>query len=283
MSTTSNRGAVLITGCSRGVGHATALAFVRAGHPTYATARNSKELDDLKAAGCHVMELDVTDEAARVRVVQHIEARHGAVEILINNAGYGQMGPLELITQEQLQRQFETNVFGVVRLCQLVIPGMRARHKGTIVVIGSMGGLLTTPYMTAYHMSKYAIESMVDGLRPEVSGFGIRVILFEPSGMKTDFGTASLSTVTTAQETGPYAPIMKHVEMMTAKAYANSNFVTPERMASLILKAAHAKRPKTRYRVGVQSHIMPGFFKLIGNRMTDRVWRQALTPKNQSK
>lgn len=283
MSTTSDRGAVLITGCSRGVGHATALAFAKAGHPTYATARNSKELKDLKAAGCHVMELDVTNEAACAEVVQYIEARHGAVEILINNAGYGQMGPLELLTEEQIQRQFATNVFSVVRLCRLVIPGMRAQHKGTIVVVGSMGGLLTTPYMTAYHMSKYAIESMVDGLRPEVSPFGIRVVLFEPSGMKTDFGTASLHTVTPAQETGPYAAIMKHVEAMTAKAYANSNFVTAEHMAGLILNAAHAKRPKTRYRVGLQSHIMPGFFKLIGNRLTDRVWQQALTPKTPAK
>jgi len=271
--------AVLITGCATGVGHATALAFTSAGYPTYASGRNLEELKDLEVAGCHILELDVTNEASRVHAVKTIEAQHGTVGILVNNAGYGQMGPLEQITSEQIQRQFETNVFGVLRLCQLVLPGMRSHHSGTIVNVGSAGGLMTTPFMGAYHMTKYAIESLSDALRREVSNFGIRVVLIEPASIRSNFGKTTLASVDTASIVGPYELVQKKVLEITDRAYKNPRLIKPETVAQIIVYAASAKHPKIRYKVGLEAQIMPRMFHILGDRMTDRIWQNILSSK----
>jgi NAD(P)-dependent dehydrogenase (short-subunit alcohol dehydrogenase family) len=275
----NTRQVVLITGCGSGVGHATALACAKAGYITYATGRDVNELDDLRKAGCQTLQLDVADEASRLQAVNTIVKKHGAIDILINNAGYGQMGPLEEITPEQIDRQFETNVFGALRLCQLVLPGMRAKRQGTILTVGSVGGLMTTPFMGAYHMSKYAVESMVDALRVEISPFGIRIILLEPAGMKTNFGNASLTSVDSGKTSSPYGAVQKRVSAITAKAYMGSRLLTPEYVANIIVKAIGAQRPKTRYKIGLQAHIMPCMFRLMGDRMRDRIWQKVIAPK----
>ena len=136
----SNNGPVLITGCSSGVGRAAARAFHAAGYATFATARNPATLDELAAIGCETLALDVTDEAARRAAVEAVERRFGAVGILVNNAGYGQYGPIEEITLDAMRRQFETNVFGAMRLSQLVLPAMRRAGKGRIVNVSSVAG-----------------------------------------------------------------------------------------------------------------------------------------------
>ena len=136
-------GAVLVTGCSSGIGHATALALARAGFPVWASARKTAGLEDLEAAGCRVLELDVTDEQSRAAAVRKVEAEHGAVGALVNNAGHGGGGPVEEVPLDMVRETFETNVFAVIRLCQLVLPGMRARRSGLIVNLGSAAGLVT--------------------------------------------------------------------------------------------------------------------------------------------
>ena len=176
---------VLITGCSTGIGRATAARLAAGGRTVYATARRPETLAELEAAGCRTLALDVTDEASMQAAVDAVE---GGVGVLINNAGYSQSGALETLPMESVRRQFETNVFGLLRMCQLVLPGMRAAGEGTIVNVSSMGGRLTFPGGGAYHATKYAVEAMSDALRMEVGRFGIDVICVEPGLIRTEFG-----------------------------------------------------------------------------------------------
>jgi NADP-dependent 3-hydroxy acid dehydrogenase YdfG len=134
--------AMLVTGCSSGIGHATALTLVRAGFPVWASARKASSLGELERAGCRVLELDVTDEQSRTAAVKQVEAEHGAVGVLVNNAGHGG-GPVEEVPLDIVRETSETNAFSVIRLCQLVLPGMRARRSGLIVNLGSAAGLVT--------------------------------------------------------------------------------------------------------------------------------------------
>jgi NAD(P)-dependent dehydrogenase (short-subunit alcohol dehydrogenase family) len=166
--------AVLITGCSSGIGWATAEHLARRGWAVYATARNVEKISPLAERGCRLLPLDVTDEDSMRDAVEEVERIEGAVGVLINNAGYSQSGAVEEVPIEKVRRQFETNVFGLVRMCQLVLPGMRGQGYGRIVNLSSMGGKLTFPGGGFYHASKYAVEAISDALRFEVRGFGSR-------------------------------------------------------------------------------------------------------------
>ncbi len=168
---------VLITGCSSGIGEATARALLAAGHTVYATARKPETLTALAAAGCRTLALDVTDSAQLRSAVAQICDEAGGVDVLVNNAGYGQYGPIEQVPMAEVRRQFETNVFGLTELIQLVLPGMRKRKHGRIVNVSSMGGRTTLPGGGFYHASKYAVEALSDALRIEVKRFGIQVVL----------------------------------------------------------------------------------------------------------
>src|SRR5579864_1599751 len=190
--------AVLITGCSTGIGHATALRLARGGWTVYATARRAETLAELAAAGCKTLALDVTDEASMRAAVDQVESDCGAVGVLVNNAGYSQSGAIETVPLADVRRQFETNVFGLVRLTQLALPKMRAQRWGKIVNLGSMGGRLSFPGGGHYHATKHALEAISDALRFELRGFGIDVILLEPGLITTEFGetaTAGMAAV----------------------------------------------------------------------------------------
>src|SRR5215204_7668127 len=150
---------VLITGCSTGIGRATAERLARSGMTVYATARRPETISDLEKVGCRTLALDVDDEESMRAAVAAVEEAEGSVGALVNNAGYSQSGAVETIPMDDLRRQFETNVFGLVRMCQLVLPGMRARGDGRIVNMSSMGGRLTFPGGGFYHASKYAVEA----------------------------------------------------------------------------------------------------------------------------
>ncbi len=158
-------GVALVTGCSSGIGRATALALARSGCAVWASARNVESIKDLEDAGCHTIGLDVTDESSLVQAVATITTAGGPIRILVNNAGYSQPGAVEELPLESYRAQFETNVFGLVRLCQLVLPGMRVAGGGTIVNLGSGAGLVAPPLSSAYAMSKYALEALSDSLR----------------------------------------------------------------------------------------------------------------------
>src|SRR5438045_7807883 len=194
--------AVLITGCSAGIGQATAARLAADGWKGYATARRPETLDELKAKGCETLALDVTDDASMRAAVDAVSAAEGAVGVLVNNAGYSQSGAVESLPLEQIRRQFETNVFGLIRMCQLVLPGMREQRWGKIVNLGSMGGKLTFPGGGIYHATKYAVEALSDALRFEVRGFGVDVILIEPGLIVTNFGEVAAGSVEGAHDDG---------------------------------------------------------------------------------
>src|SRR4051795_4008846 len=191
MTTTSR--AVLITGCSTGIGRATAERLAANGHTVYATARRPESIADLEQAGCRTLACDVTSEESMQATVRAVEEAEGAVGVLVNNAGYSQSGAIESVPIERVRAQFETNVFGLVRLTQLVLPKMREQRWGKIVNLSSMGGRFTFPGGGFYHATKYAVEAISDALRFEVRGFGIDVVIVEPGLIRTSFGAAAVT------------------------------------------------------------------------------------------
>src|ERR687893_732697 len=188
--------AVLVTGCSSGIGWATAGRLAEAGWRVYATARDVEKIAPLERSGCELLPLDVTDEGSMISAVEEVERREGAVGVLVNNAGYSQSGAVEAVPMDKVRRQFETNVFGLVRMCQLVLPGMRSQGYGRIVNVSSMGGRLTFPGGGYYHATKHAVEAISDALRFEVQGFGVRVIIVEPGLIRTRFGESAVGAMT---------------------------------------------------------------------------------------
>src|SRR5881392_1157719 len=208
--------AVLVTGCSTGIGRATAEHLVTRGWRVYATARKVDAIRDLGGRGCKLLALDVCDESSIRAAVAAIESAEGAIGVLINNAGYGQEGPVEEVPMEEVRRQFETNFFGLTRLTQLVLPGMRRQRWGKIVNLSSMGGKLTFPGGGFYHATKHAVEALSDALRFEVREFGIDVVVIEPGLIVTEFGETASGSLGEIDEHGPYAKFNADVAKVTA-------------------------------------------------------------------
>lgn len=258
--------AVLITGCSTGIGRATALRLSAAGHPVWATARRLDAIADLADRGARTLALDVTDETSRRAAVAAVEAEHGAVGALVNNAGYGLQGPVEELSLDDLRAQFETNVFGPVRLSQLVLPGMRAQRAGRIVNVSSMGGRFTFPGGGGYHASKYAVEAFSDALRFEVAGFGVAVCVIEPGPVLTPWVDAALGTISESPADGPYAAFRAGLAMRVAGAYTGSGRLvasSPDRVARAIERAVTASSPRSRYVVGPMARVLINARRLL--------------------
>jgi NAD(P)-dependent dehydrogenase (short-subunit alcohol dehydrogenase family) len=274
--------AVLITGCSSGIGHATASRLVEDGWKVYATARRPETLAELKDKGCETLALDVTSEESMSAAVKAVIEAEGAVGVLINNAGYSQSGAVETVPLDQVRRQFETNVFGVLRMCQLVLPGMREQHWGKIVNLGSMGGRLTFPGGGLYHATKYSIEAISDALRFEVRGFGINVILIEPGLIVTNFGETATASVM-PDDAGAYAKFNEAVGKLTTDAYKGPMSKLggpPEVVAKTIAEALQSSRPKARYPVTASAHVLIGQRRFTPDRVWDLMMRtQFPTPK----
>ncbi len=267
---TPQYGVALVTGASSGIGKVTAIALHSAGFITYATARNPQTLSDLATKGCYVLQLDITDEASMLAAVRPIEAKHGAVSLLVNNAGYNQIGPLEELTMEEIRRQFETNVFGLLRMCQLVLPRMRSQGYGRIINVGSIGGTFTTPGNGAYHASKYAVESFTDALRCEVKPFGVDVVLIQPTGVRTPFVEKLSSSMPQTGDDSPYATFKRNMEVQVQQMFAENawGILTPDDVAKVIVQAALVRRPQTRYKVGLGGKLFYWMRRLL----PDRVW-----------
>ena len=265
--------AILVTGCSTGIGEATALRLAKAGRTVYATARRPEQLAGLAAAGCRTLALDVTDEASMKAAIAEVEAREGAVGVLVNNAGYSQSGALETLPMERVRAQFETNVFGLLRLSQLVLPGMRRQGRGRIVNISSMGGRLTFPGGGAYHATKYAVEALSDAMRFEVRGFGIDVVVIEPGLIRTRFAEAAAGGMAgLGAGDGAYSSFNAAVEATTRDAYDKGPLALlagePDDVARVIERAISARRPKARYRVTASAHMIMTQRAL----MSDSLW-----------
>jgi NAD(P)-dependent dehydrogenase (short-subunit alcohol dehydrogenase family) len=271
--------AVLVTGCSSGIGRATAERLAAAGLPVYATARRTDAIADLAELGCTLLPLDVCDDASMRAAVDRIEADHGAVHALVNNAGYGEYGPVEEVPIEHARRQLETNVIGPMRLVQLVLPKMRTLGSGRIVNIGSMGGRFTFPGGAWYHASKHALEALSDALRFELAPFGIRVVLVEPGVIGTGFGTVATGTLRdSGRGDGPYGAMNAAVDAKMHATYAGSvrkmGGGPPSAVAKVVEKAVTRRRPKARYKVTPSARMLIGTHSLTSDRMWDALMRR---------
>ncbi len=277
----SDPGAVLITGCSSGIGEETARRLAGKGWTVYATARRPEQLAELAELGCRTLALDVTDDDSMRAAVKTVEAEQDAVGALVNNAGYSLSGAVETLPMDEIRREFETNVFGLVRMCQLVLPGMRRSGRGRIVNVSSMGGKLTFPGGGAYHASKYAVEAFSDALRFEVAGFGVRVSVVEPGLILTRFGETAASTVPAgatrdAGDDDPYATFNAKVGATTLAAYEGwmARFgAGPDAVASVIERAIASRRPKPRYPVTASARMLLTQRRLFGDRAWDAMMR----------
>jgi len=267
---------VLVTGCSSGIGAATATRLAKSGHLVYATARRSDDLAGLQP-GCRVLAVDVTDEASMSAAVDAVVAEHGRVGGLVNNAGYGEYGAVEDVSMDRVRRQFETNVFGLARLCQLVLPSMRAAGRGRIVNISSMGGRLTFPYAGYYHATKHAVEALSDALRFEVAPFGIQVSVIEPGLILTRFGSTVSGTL--GQSTpgdSPYADGARQMRSRIEHMYDNRLFaVGPDVVARTVERALTAPHPQGRYVTPSLARGLIGMRQLLPSRAWDAVLRVA--------
>jgi NADP-dependent 3-hydroxy acid dehydrogenase YdfG len=265
---------VLITGCSSGIGEATAARLVTHGWTVYATARRPETLTGLADAGCRTLALDVTDESSMTEAVDSVIEEAGRIDGLVNNAGYSQSGASETLDLADVRRQFETNVFGLLRMSQLVLPTMRAQGSGRIVNISSMGGRLVFPGGGAYHATKYAVEAFSDAMRFEVGGFGVHVVLVEPGLITTNFENAAVASMD-LEDDGPYGHFNRKVAAATSDAYSGPMRHLggpPAAVAKVIEKALTARRPRARYTVTPSARLSIGTRRL----MPDRLWDAAM-------
>ncbi|MFM9839623.1 MAG: SDR family NAD(P)-dependent oxidoreductase [Cyclobacteriaceae bacterium] len=265
---------VLITGAASGIGKATAMAFVKKGYTTYATDKDTTNMQELEKLGCKIRQIDVTIESSAVDGVKSIENESGRIDILVNNAGYGQNGVIEELSIDKIRKQFEVNVFGLLRMTQLVLPNMRERKSGRIINIGSVGGDFTTPGASAYHSSKWALESFNDGLRGELRQFGIEVVLIKPGGVYTNFMNTANKLYPEQSTDSAYKEFrekfIKQSNAIFDPSKKTYGILKPEKVASSIVKAAEKKKPKTRYKIGALAKITPIIHFLLSDTAFDK-------------
>jgi NAD(P)-dependent dehydrogenase (short-subunit alcohol dehydrogenase family) len=284
--TTASR-AVLVTGCgggtgeSPGAGWATALRLHRAGWPVYASGRDVDALEGLAKEGVTTLRVDVTDTDSMEAAVAKITAEHGAVGVLVNNAAHSLIGTVQETPIEAIRRQFEVNVFGLVRLTQLVLPGMRLQESGRIVMLSSLFGLFATPGRGYYQATKHAVEALSDSLRMEVARFGIKVVVLEPSPIRGRTVPAAVADLGLAPEhqTGDYEPFWErfvryHEPFRRLEPRGlGRTATTADEVARTVERAITARRPRIRYRVGLAAKALPTVRRTVGERRWDGIAR----------
>lgn len=260
---------VLITGCSSGIGRAMADAFKAAGHEVWAAARKKADVDRLIGAGFRAVELDVNDATALARLAAGLEGHGKGLDVLINNAGYGGIGPLLDGGVEAMRRQFETNVFSIVGVTRALFPLLR-RNKGLVVNIGSVSGVLVTPFGGAYCASKAAVHAMSDALRMELAPFGIRVMEVQPGAIDTHFArNASHEAEQVIHEGSAWWPLREGIR---ARANASQGNPTPaNEFARDVLNAVQLPRPPRLLRSGNGSRALPLMERLLPKALLEKI------------
>lgn len=268
-----------VTGASRGIGRATAISLSRQGYRVFALARSAADLENLarEAAGeghdIVPVVLDVASEGSRdqaVTVIMEATAGYG-LDVVVNNAGYGQFGPLEEVSAEKLRRQLEVNVVSVLAFTQPFLPGMRQRRQGSIVNVSSAAGRIATPFMGAYSASKFALEALSDSLRLELAPFGVHVILIEPGPIPTQFNDASERETDPAS---PYAPFQ-----LRWHAFRNGSDIfgrSAEDVGMLIVRAVQAPRPRARYTITLSAKMGTVMRRILPDIVLDWIFRRAM-------
>lgn len=266
----------LVTGASSGMGKAIARRLLADGCKVYVAARSVDRMADLVALGAIALRMDISKDEDIVATVGVITERSGGVDILVNNAGFGLYGPIEDIPLEEARYQFEVNLFGTARLTQLLLPAMRARKRGTVVNITSMGGKIYTPLGAWYHATKHALEGWSDCLRLEVEPLGIRVVVIEPGLIDTGFGETAFSGLIERSGQGPYGKLVHRVVRSVERTYGTGGATKPEVIANVVGKAVRRRRPKTRYVAGRYAKMMIGVRKWLGDRAFDALIRSQM-------
>jgi NAD(P)-dependent dehydrogenase (short-subunit alcohol dehydrogenase family) len=267
---------VLVTGASSGIGKATVELLIEAGATVYAAARRVERMQELGEKGALPVSMDLTDETSLRTGVQAILQRHGSIDILINNAGYGSYGAIEDVPLEEARRQFEVNIFGLARITQLVLPSMRKAGYGKIVNISSMGGKIYTRFGGWYHATKHALEGFSDCLRLETELFGIDVVIVEPGAIRSEWGTITAENLRKCSGKGVYRDAALKVADNLAKWYSSKMISEPVVVARVILKALTARKPKTRYVTGAMAGPALFFRHWLGDRIFDRLVKMAV-------
>ncbi len=262
---------ILVTGATAGIGKAAAIHLKAKGHRVIGTGRNEKALAELKTAGIDALSLDVTSQrsidAAKAEV-DRLTNGYG-LDVLVNNAGYGLFGPLEMLTDADVRAQFDTNVFGLLAVTRAFLPAMRDRRSGRIVNVSSVGGRMTFPLGGAYHATKYAVEAMSHALRMELRGFGIKVSVIEPGYIKTEFTATTMNLLGkyVADESSPYAAVLARVA--DAGGGAERFAVGPSSVSRAIESASVSRFPRARYVAPFYNAMGPVLMALVPTFITD--------------
>lgn len=262
---------VLITGCSSGIGRATARRFLDGGWRVWATSRDTDDIADLGEAGCRTAALDVTDDVAVSAVVDTVVERDRRIDCLVNNAGFGQAGAIEEIPIDQLRQQFDVNVFGPVRLAQAVLSHMRATGGGTVVNVSSLLGRVAYPMRGAYAGSKHALEAISDALRAEVAGQPVDVVLVEPGGVRTSFADTLRETKERVAARREYDRLRRVVD--AGQRLSERTGLPPARVAEVIYGAAVAEDPQRRYLVGRDARLVLLADRVVPTRVMEWLYR----------
>jgi NAD(P)-dependent dehydrogenase (short-subunit alcohol dehydrogenase family) len=250
----SNQKVAIVTGSSSGIGQEVSLVFARNGFTTYATMRNIQKSSNLRSIlereqlDIHFVQLDVTDENSVASAIQKISHERGRIDILVNNAGYALTGAFEDLAMDEIKSQYETNVFGLIRTTQAVLPIMRKQKSGTIVNISSGAGRFGYPTGSAYVSTKFAVEGLSEAISFELEPFGIRVILIEPGIIKTNFLNSTILARKSKDIESEYAPLMKYVKNVINEMANNGS--DPKDVADIVLDAVTTDKPRLRYLAG---------------------------------
>ncbi|HTE51036.1 MAG TPA: SDR family oxidoreductase [Kofleriaceae bacterium] len=279
---TARKPIALITGATAGIGRHAALYLTERGFHVIATGRNSDSLASLAKEAAAIgsltpLRLDVTDASSITSVaaaVDKLTAGHG-VDVLVNNAGYGDVAPVEMTSDAELRANYETNVFGLMAVTRAFLPAMRRRGKGRIINVSSLGGLITLPLFGAYNSTKYAVESLSDALRIELRPFGVEVALIEPGPIRTTFTTSSLEGSSKYEAAdSPYAQVVSHFAALARRT--DKTAPGPKVVSRAIYHAASARRPRARYKVPFSARIGVAFLRALPTRWADALMRRIL-------
>ena len=268
-----NNKVILLTGASSGIGYDTAVALAQQGHKVYAAARRVERMEPLRQYGIVPLKMDVTDEESMKTGVKTLWDAEGRIDVLINNAGYGYFGAVENVPMDDARNQLEVNVFGLARLCQLVLPTMRAQHSGRIINTASVAGRAVFYYGGWYHVSKYAVESLSDAMRMELKPFGIDVVIIEPGAIKTNWGIIAADHLIESSRGTAYEQTGTMMANNLRNMYLSNTISDPAVVRKAIVRAVNARRPCTRYRIGRMANASVFFHWLLPTRWWDAFLR----------
>lgn len=264
---------IFITGCSTGIGRALALAFHARGNTVYASARRIDSLNELNKIGIHTLQVDVDDAGSIQAAIQRIGDEQGRLDVLVNNAGFAAMGPLAELPADKLRGQFETNVVAPILVTQACLPLLRkaaaASDAARVINIGSVSGIMTTPFSGAYCASKAAIHALSDALRMELAPFGIKVITIQPGGIRSSFGDNSAASIDWLGDDSIYTPVRAGIEARTRASQENPT--SAEEFSEKLIEGVMVADPEPVIRIGNGSRMLPGLKRWVPTRRLDRM------------